>query len=80
MENNTNQETLFLMTTKDLDDKLLNVFKDCPYRGKREDCTFPEMRDMEIDERLDFLDKIDENEKVTKWQRHLECLMNALAK
>ena len=23
------------MTTKDLDDKLLNVFKDCPYKGKR---------------------------------------------
>jgi len=21
------------MTTKDLDDKLLNVFKDCPYKG-----------------------------------------------
>jgi hypothetical protein len=68
------------MTTKDLDDKLLNVFKDCPYKGKREDCTFPEMQDMEIDERLDFLDKIDENEKVAKWQKHLECLMNALAK
>jgi len=50
------------MTTKDLDDKLLNVFKDCPYKGKREDCTFPEMREMEIDDRLDFLDKIDEDE------------------
>ena len=68
------------MTTKDLDDKLLNVFKDCPYEGNREDCTFPEMRDMEINERLNFLDKIDENEKVTKWQKHLVCLMNALAK
>jgi hypothetical protein len=68
------------MITKDLDDKLLNVFKDCPYEGKLEDCTFPEMRDMEIDERLDFLDKIDENEKVAKWQKHLVCLMNALAK
>ena len=68
------------MTTKDLNDKLSNVFKDCPYRGKRKDCTFPEMRDMEIDERLAFLDKIVESEKVTKWQRHLECLMNALAK
>jgi hypothetical protein len=22
------------MNTKDLDDKLLNVFKDCPYKGK----------------------------------------------
>ena len=40
------------MTTKDLDDKLLNVFKYCPYKGKREDCTFLEMRDMEIDERF----------------------------
>jgi len=68
------------MTTKDLDDKLLNVFKDCLYEGKREDCTFPEMRDMETKERLDFLDKIDENEKVAKWQKHLVCLMNALAK
>jgi hypothetical protein len=26
------------------------------------------------------LDKIDENEKVAKWQKHLVCLMNALAK
>jgi hypothetical protein len=56
------------------------VFKDCPYKGKREDCTFLEIRDMEIDERLGFLEKIDENEKVTKWQKHLVCLMNALAK
>ena len=80
MQDNNNWETLFLMTTKDLDDKLLNLFKDCPYEGKREDCTFPEMRDIEINERPDFLDKIDENEKVTKWQKHLVCLMNALAK
>ena len=68
------------MTTADLNDKLLNVFKDCPYKGKREDCTFSEMRDLEIDERLDFLDKMNADEKVTKWQKHLECLMNALAR
>jgi hypothetical protein len=68
------------MTTKDLDDKLLKVFDDCPYKGKREDCTFPEMQEMEIDDRLDFFDKMDEDEKVTRWQKHLECLMNALAK
>lgn len=68
------------MTTKDLDDKLLNVFKDCSYKGKREDCTFPEMRDMEIDERLDLLEKMDEDEKVKKWQKHLECFMNATAR
>ncbi len=79
-QDNPNWEILFLMTTKDLDDKLLNVFKDCPYKGKREDCTFPEMQDMEIDDRLDFLDKMDEDEKITRWQKHLECLMNALAK
>ena len=68
------------MTTKEIDARLLNVFKDCPYKGKREDCTFPEMRDMEIDERADFLDNMDEDEKVMRWQKHLECLMNALAK
>jgi hypothetical protein len=68
------------MTTKDLDDKLLNVFKDCPYKGKREDCTFPEMREMEIDDMRKFLDIMDEGEKVTRWQKHLKCLMNALAK
>jgi len=77
---NTNWEALFLMITKDLDDKLINVFKDCPYKGKRKDCTFPEMREMEIDDRPDFLDKMDEDEKVTRWQKHLVCLMNALAK
>ena len=38
---------LFLMTFKDLNDRLLNVFKDCPYQGKREDCTFLKMQDME---------------------------------
>ena len=68
------------MTTDDLNDKLLNVFKDCPYKGEREDCTFPEMRDMEIDERMDFLNDMAEDEKVTKWQKHLECFMNALAR
>jgi len=68
------------MTTDDLNDKLLNVFKDCPYKGKREDCTFPEMRDMEVDERMDFLNDMAEDEKVTKWQKHLECFMNALAR
>jgi hypothetical protein len=68
------------MPTEDLDDKPLSVFKNCPYKGKREDCTFPEMRDLEIDERLGFLEKMDENEKVAKWQKHLECLMNTLAK
>jgi len=69
-----------LMTIKNLDDKLLNIFKDCPYKGKRKDCTFPEMREMEIDDRPDFLDKMDEDEKVSRWQKHLVCLMNALAK
>jgi hypothetical protein len=68
------------MTTEDLDDKLLNVFKDCPYRGKRKECTFAEIRDMEIDERRDFFEKIDEDEKVSKWQKHLECFMNAIAR
>lgn len=68
------------MTIEDLDDKLLNVFKHCPYRGKRKECTFVEIRDMEIDERRDFFEKIDEDEKVTKWQRHLECFMNAIAR
>ena len=68
------------MTIEDLDDKLLNVFKDCPYRGKRKECTFAEIRDMEIDERRDFFEKIDEDEKITKWQQHLECFMNAIAR
>jgi hypothetical protein len=68
------------MTTEDLDDKLLNVFKDCPYKGKRKECTFAEIRDMEIDERRDFFEKIDEDEKVSKWQKHLECFMNAIAR
>jgi hypothetical protein len=68
------------MTIEDLDDKLLNVFKDCPYRGKRKECTFAEIRDMEIDERRDFFEKIDEDEKVSKWQKHLECFMNAIAR
>jgi len=68
------------MNNKDLDDKLLNVFKDCPYKGKRKECTFPEMRDMELDERMHFLEKINEEKKVAKWQKHLKCLTNALAK
>ena len=68
------------MATNDLDDRLINVFKDCPYKGKREDCFFPEMREMELDDRLDFLNRMDEDEKVARWQKHLECLMNALAK
>lgn len=69
-----------MMTIKDVDDKLLNVSEDCPYKGKRKDCIFPEMRKMEINDRMDFLDKMDEDEKVARWQKHLVCLMNALAK
>ena len=57
------------MTIKDSDDKRLNVFKDCPYKGKRKEGNFPEMRDMEINESSDFLDQIDEDEKVSKWQK-----------
>jgi len=68
------------MTTKDLDGKLLNVFKDCPYKGKRKDCIFPEMQDMKIDAKLDFLANMDKEEKVKRWQKHLVCLMNALAR
>ena len=68
------------MAVNDLDDKLLNVFKDCPYRGKRKECTFAEIRDMEINERRDFFEKLNEDEKVSKWQKHLECYMNAIAR
>ena len=68
------------MAVNDLDDKLLNVFKDCPYRGKRKECTFAEIRDMEINERRDFFEKLNEDEKVSKWQKHLECFMNAIAR
>ena len=68
------------MVTKDLDEKLLNVLKDWPYKGKRKKCTFAEIRDMEIDERRDFFEKLDEDDKVTKWQKHLECYMNAIAR
>jgi hypothetical protein len=79
-DDNINRETLFLMVTKDIDDNLLNVFNDCPYKGKRKDCTFPEMREMEIEDRRGFIAKMDEDEKITRWQKHLVCLMNALAK
>ena len=68
------------MTVSDLDDKLLNVFKDCPYKGRRKECTFAEIRDMEINERRDFFKNTDEDEKVEKWQKHLECYMNAIAR
>jgi len=68
------------MTIKDLDDKLLNVFKDCPYKGRRKECTFAELRDLEINERREFFEMTDEDEKVAKWQKHLECYMNAIAR
>lgn len=68
------------MTIKDIDDKLLSVFEDCPYKGKRENCIFLEMREMEINARVEFLDKMDEDEKVARWQKHLECFMNAIAR
>ncbi len=68
------------MTVSDLDDKLLNVFKDCPYKGRRKECIFAEIRDMEMNERRDFFENTDEDEKVEKWQKHLECYMNAIAR
>ena len=68
------------MTVDDLDDKLLNVFQDCPYKGKRKECTFSEIRDMEIEERREFFEKTDEEDKVSMWQIHLECYMNAIAR
>jgi len=68
------------MINKDIDDKLLNVFKDCPYKGKRKNCVFLEMREMEINDRVKIFDKMDEDEKVKRWQKHLECYMNAIAR
>ena len=68
------------MTIDDLDDKLLNVFEDCPYRGKRKECTFAKIRAMEIEQRRDLFEKMDEDEKVAQWQKHLECFMNAVAR
>jgi hypothetical protein len=68
------------MIDKDLDNKLVNVFKDCPYGGKRDNCSFSEMQEMEITEKLDYLSKMDDDKKIIKWQKHLECLMNALAR
>jgi hypothetical protein len=38
---------MVLMSVSDLDDKLLNVFIDCPYNGKRKECTFAEIGDLE---------------------------------
>jgi len=68
------------MADEALNDKLLNVFEDCPYRGKRDNCVFIDMREMEIDERQDFLNEVDEDEKIERWQKHLVCLTNALAR
>jgi len=68
------------MIIKDLDDKLVNVFKDCPYGGHRDNCAFCEIREMEINEKLDFLNKMGDSEKITKWRKHLECLTNSLAR
>ena len=68
------------MIDKALNDKLLNVFEDCPYKGKRDDCVLIDMREKEIDERSAFLGEMHEDEKIEIWQKHLECLMNALAK
>jgi hypothetical protein len=71
---------MVLMSVSNLDDKLLNVFKDCPYNGKRKECPFAEIRDMEINERRNFFEKLNEDKKVSKWQKHLECFMNAIAR
>jgi hypothetical protein len=71
---------MVLMSASNLDDQLLNVFKDCPYNGKRKECTFAEIRDMEINERRNFFEKLNEDKKVSKWQKHLECFMNAIAR
>jgi hypothetical protein len=73
-------QRMAVMTVNDLDDRLLNVFIECPYRGRRKKCIFAEIRDMEMDQRRDFFEKTDEDEKVKKWQKHLVCLTNALAR
>jgi len=38
------------------------------------------MQDMKIDAKLNFLDNMDEEEKVKRWQKHLVCFMNVLAR
>jgi L-rhamnose mutarotase len=68
------------MVDDDLNDKMIHVFETCPYRGKRDKCSFIEMREMEINERQDLLNEMDEDEKIKRWQKHLKCLMNALAR
>jgi hypothetical protein len=65
---------------KDIDHKLLTGLKDCPYKGKRKECVLYELRDLETDDRISFLNEMDEEEKVEKWQKHLECYMNAIAR
>ena len=62
----------------DLNNRLVNLFRDCPYEGHRKDCTFHEMREMKINEKMDFLKKMNDSEKIIKWRKHLECLMNSL--
>ncbi|MFH2219962.1 MAG: hypothetical protein ABII68_09935 [Pseudomonadota bacterium] len=68
------------MTDDDLNNKVMRVFETCPYGGRRDNCFFAEIREMEINERQDFLNGMDEDEKIAWWQKHLECLTNALAR
>jgi hypothetical protein len=64
----------------DLDNKLINAFKDCPYEGNRKQCTLYEFREMELNSKLELLKKMNENEKIKKWRKHLECMMAKLAR
>ncbi len=68
------------MPINDLDDRLLNVFMDCPYKGRRKECVFAGIREMETNERRGYFEKTDEDEKVRKWQKHLERLTNAIVR
>jgi len=65
---------------KDLDDKLVNVLRDCPYEGPRKECSFYEIREMELTKKLDFIKKMDDSEKIKKWRKHLECMVSSVAR
>jgi len=49
-----------------LDNKLVKVFSDFPYEEPRKDCTFYEMRGMALNEKLNFIRKMNDSNKIKK--------------
>lgn len=64
------------MNENDLNNLLINIA--CPYGGHRKGCSLDELKDLDVEDKMELIKKMEDDEKIKKWQKHLECFMNSM--